>query len=103
MTGGPGLAGLESGSAADNPPHPERCKGFIWAYLPRRLWWLANEARVALDGPRPSPGLVVSPAKRKPWSFSPAMPSPCHSKHDANRSATVNHGHSRSSDLGALY
>jgi hypothetical protein len=43
MTGGPGLAGLESGSAAHNPPHPERCKGRIWAYLPHRLWRLANE------------------------------------------------------------
>ncbi|HEV2929384.1 MAG TPA: GrpB family protein [Propionibacteriaceae bacterium] len=43
---------------------------------------LANEAGVALDGPCPSPELRLS---------SPAVPSPCHSEHDA----PVRHGQPR--------
>jgi hypothetical protein len=56
---------------------------------------LANEARVALDGHRPSPELVPVANRLKPRSFSPAVPSSCHSEHDASgspRSATDSHG-----------
>jgi hypothetical protein len=63
--------------------------------LPCLLRRLANEARVALDGPRPSPELGTIAATLEPPSSSPVVPSPCHSQHDATgspRSTTDTHG-----------
>jgi hypothetical protein len=45
--------------------------------LPRRLRRLANEARVALEGPHPSLELVTITATPEPCSSSPAMLSSC--------------------------
>jgi hypothetical protein len=63
--------------------------------LPRALPALANAARVALDGPRPSPELLPPlPAERH--VVLTAVPSPCHSEPDTTgspRSTTDTPGH----------
>jgi hypothetical protein len=70
--------------------------------LPRALPALANEARVALDGPRPSPELMPPlPAERHVVLTGRAISVPFRARH--HWFATVNHGHSRPLDLGTLY
>jgi hypothetical protein len=58
-------------------PHRRSC---------RRPPALANEARVALDGPHPIARAGPVATRSQPRSSLPAVPSPCHSEHDASGS-----------------
>ena len=71
--------------------------------LPCRLRRLANEARVALDEPRSSPELARHASWCEPTSVlaGRAISMPFRTRH--HRFVTVNHGHSRSSDLRRPY
>jgi Ser/Thr protein kinase RdoA (MazF antagonist) len=87
--------------------HGHRPLSWVSRSLHRRSaappWRLANEAGALLDGSHPSPRVGATAARCAARWSSPAVPSPCHSPAGRHRFATVNHGHSRSSDLQPPY